>query len=77
MPYKAKNHARHKGGRKIAHQSLYDHWADLYKVRERIKKLKEDLERDCKAYWKYDALVEDIKDMQKLVKEQDKLMEVK
>ena len=71
------NKARHKGGRDINNPILYDHWADLYKIRERIKLLKKDLDRDCKAYWKYDALVEDITDMQKLVKDNDKLQEYK
>ena len=77
MPYKAKNKARYKGGRDINNQLLYDCWADFHRVKERIKKLKEDLQRDCKAYWKYDALVEDITDMQTLVKKQDKLWEYK
>ena len=77
MVRKPINKARHKGGRKINNPVLYDHWADLYKVSERIKKLKEDLQRDCKAYWKYDALVEDIQDMQKLIIQQDILEEHK
>ena len=77
MPYKPINKARHKGGRDISNPDYYAHWSDLYKVAERIKKLKEDLQRDCKAYWKYDALVEDITDMQKLVKDNDKLWEYK
>ena len=77
MPYKAKNKARYKGGRNINNQLLYDCWADFHRVKERIKKLKEDLQRDCKAYWKYDALVEDITDMQKLVKDNDKIQEYK
>jgi hypothetical protein len=68
---------RHKGGKEINNPILYDHWADLYKIRERIKLLKKDLERDCKAYWKYDALAEDIQDMQKLIIQQDILEEVK
>jgi hypothetical protein len=49
----------------------------LYKICQRIKMLKADLQSDCKAYWKYDALIDDITDMQKLVKENDKLMEYK
>ena len=73
MTYKARNKARHKGGRDMNNSDMYTHWCDLYKVKERIKKLKEDLQRDCKAYWKYDALIEDITDMQKLVKDNDKL----
>jgi hypothetical protein len=77
MSYKPRNKARHKGGRDMNNPDMYEHWSDLYKVRERIKKLKEDLQRDCKAYWKYDALVEDIYDMQQLVLTKDKLMEYK
>lgn len=77
MSYKARNKARHKGGRDMNNPDMYTHWCDLYKVKERIKKLKEDLQRDCKAYWKYDALVEDITNMQKLVKDNDKLQEYK
>ena len=77
MPYTPRNKARHKGGRDIQDTNLYAHWADLYKVAERIEKLKEDLQRDCKAYWKYDALVEDIQDMQKIIIELDKITEYK
>ena len=77
MGRKPINKARHKGGRDINNPILYDHWADLYKIRERIKLLKKDLERDCKAYWKYDALAEDIQDMQKLISKLDILEEVK
>ena len=75
--YKARNKARHKGGRDMNNPDMYTHWSDLYKICQRIKMLKADLQRDCKAYWKYDALVEDITDMQKLVKENDKLQEYK
>ena len=71
------NKAAFKNGKDISDPMLYKHWADLHRIKERIKKLKEDLERDCKAYWKYDALVEDITDMQKLVKKNDKLWEYK
>ncbi len=77
MPYKPINKARHKGGRDMNNSDMYTHWSDLYKICQRIKMLKADLQRDCKAYWKYDALIEDITDMQKLVKENDKLMEYK
>ena len=56
---------------------LYKHWADLHRIKERIKKLKEDLERDCKAYWKYDDLVKDIITLQTQIKKEDKLMEYK
>ena len=77
MVRKPMNKARHKGGRDINNPILYDHWADLYKIRERIIKLKEDLKRDCRAYWKYDDLAKDIHNMQKLIIEQDILQEVK
>ena len=68
---------RHRGGKGISNPMLYDHWANLYKLSKQIKLLKKDLERDCKAYWKYDALAEDIQDMQKLIIQQDILEEVK
>ena len=77
LPRKPINKARHKKGRDINNPLLYDHWADLYKIRERIKGLKADLERDCKAYWKYDDLAKDILSMQKLIIKQDILEEVK
>ena len=77
MTYKARNKARHKGGRDMNNPDMYTHWSDLYKVRERIKKLKEDLQRDCKAYWKYDDLVKDINTLQTQIKKEDKLMEYK
>ena len=75
--YKARNKARHKEARDMNNPDMYTHWSDLYKVKERIKKLKEDLQRDCKAYWKYDALVEDITDMQKIIIDLDKITEYK
>ena len=74
MPYTPRNKARHKGGRDIQDIKLYAHWADLHRIKERIKKLKEDLQRDCKAYWKYDDLVKDINTLQKQIKKEDKLM---
>ena len=77
MARKPINKARHKGGRDINNPILYDHWADLYRIRERIKLLKKDLERDCKAYWKYDDLAKDILGMQKLIIKQDIIEEVK
>ena len=48
------NKAKYKGGRDITDPVLYEHWANLYRIKDRIIKLKQDLERDCKAYWKYD-----------------------
>ena len=77
MPYKAKNKARYKGGRDINNQLLYDCWADFYRVKERIKKLKEDLKRDCKAYYKYDDLVNQITEIQQAIIIRDKLEEYK
>ena len=68
---------RHKGGKQISNPTLYDHWANLHRIKERIKKLKDDLKRDCRAYWKYDDLGKDISTMQKLIIQQDILEEVK
>ena len=65
------NKARHKGGRDITNPKLYDHWANLYKIQNQIKLLKKDLERDCKAYWKYDELCETITQLQKQIISQD------
>ena len=77
MPRKPMNRASFKGGNDISDPMLYSHWADLHRIKERIKKLKEDLQRDCKAYWKYDDLVKDINTLQKQIKKEDKLMEYK
>ena len=77
MPYKAKNKELYKGGRDINNQLLYDCWADFHRVKERIKKLKEDLQRDCKAYYKYDDLVNQITEIQQAIIIRDKLEEYK
>ena len=77
MPYKAKNKARYKGGRDINNQLLYDCWADFHRVKERIIKFKEDLQRDCKAYYKYDDLVNQITEIQQAIIIRDKLEEYK
>ena len=71
------NKARYKGGREINNPILYDHWANLYKIDKKIADLKKDLERDCKAYWKYDELRDTIKDLQKAIIIQDTYEEVK
>jgi len=68
---------RHKGGKGINNSMLYDHWANLYKLSKQIKLLKKDLERDCKAYWKYDDMCNRIKAMQNAIIMQDELLEVK
>ena len=68
---------RHKGGKGISNPMLYDHWANLYKLSKQIKLLKKDLERDCKAYWKYDDMCNRIKAMQNAIIMQDELLEVK
>ena len=62
MTYSSKNlkKIRYKGGKGINNPILYDHWANLYKITKQIKILKKDLERDCKAYWKYDELCDTI-----------------
>ena len=77
MPYKAKNKARYKGGRDINNQLLYDCWADFHRVKERIKKLKEDLQRHSKAYYKNDDLVNQITEIQQAIIIRDKLEEYK
>ena len=77
MPRKPMNKAAFKNGKDISDPMLYKHWADLHRIKERIKNLKEDLERDCKAYWKYDDLVKDIITLQTQIKKEDKLMEYK
>ena len=77
MPRKPMNKAKYKGGRDITDPVLYEHWANLYRIKDRIIKLKQDLERDCKAYWKYDELAKDIVKMQKLIIQQDILQQVK
>ena len=77
MPYKPINKARHKEARDMNNPDMYTHWADLYRVKERIKKLKEDLQRDCKAYYKYDDLVNQITEIQQAIIIRDKLEEYK
>ena len=76
QPKNLKN-PRHKGGKGINNPMLYDHWANLYKLSKQIKLLKKDLERDCKAYWKYDDMCNRIKAMQNAIIMQDELLEVK
>jgi len=68
---------RHKGGKQISNPMLYDHWANLYKLSKQIKLLKKDLERDCKAYWKYDDMCNRIVAMQKAIIMQDELEQLK
>ena len=75
--YKARNKARHKEARDMNNPDMYTHWSDLYKVKERIKKLKEDLQRDCKAFYKYDDLVNQITEIQQAIIIRDKLEEYK
>jgi len=77
MGYKAKNKARYKEGREIKTQLLYDCWADLYRIKERVKGLKKDLERECKAYYKYDELVAHITEIQKAIIIRDELETLK
>ena len=77
MARKQTNKARYSGGRKIKDAELYEHWADLHKITKAIKGLKADLKRDCRAYWKYDDLAQDIVKMQKLIIKQDVLQQVK
>ena len=64
---------KYKGGKGITNPARYDHWANLYRVSKQIKVLKKDLERDCKAYWKYDELCNTIIKMQKAIIIEDEL----
>ena len=68
---------KYKGGKGINNRMLYDHWANLYRLSKQIKLLKKDLERDCKAYWKYDDMCNRIKAMQTAIILQDELEEGK
>ena len=77
MARKPMNKAKYKGGREIADAVLYEHWANLHRIKERILKLIEDLNRDCRASGKYDDLAQDIVRMQKLIIKQDVLQQVK
>jgi hypothetical protein len=69
--YRARNKARHAGGRDINDVDYYDHWADLHKIMKDIKALKADLKRDCIPYYKYDELCQRISGMQIAVKLKD------
>ena len=64
-------------GRNIQDKRLYKHWSDLHRVQEAIANLKKDLERDCKAYYKYDELVQKIQRLKKQIKIEDDLQELK
>ena len=79
LPHSDKNlkKIKYKGGKEITNPMLYEHWADLFRIDKRIHMLKKDLERDCKAYWKYDDLSKDIVKMQKSILMQDKLEQLK
>jgi len=68
---------KYKDGKEINNRMLYDHWANLHRLSKQIKLLKKDLERDCKAYWKYDDMCNRIKAMQTAIILQDELEEVK
>ena len=68
---------KYKGGKEITNPVLYDHWANLFRISKQIQMLKKDLERDCKAYWKYDELCTRIIEMQKAIIIQDTFEEVK
>ena len=68
---------KYKGGKGISNPMLYDHWANLHRLSKQIKLLKKDLERDCKAYWKYDDMCNRIVAMQKALIMQDELEEYK
>ena len=68
---------RFKEAKEINNPILYDHWANLHRISKQIKLLKKDLERDCKAYCKYDELCNTILDLQKGIIIQDTFEEVK
>ena len=75
MAYSDKNlkKIKYKGGKEINNCMLNDHSANLYRLSKQIKLLKKDLERDCKAYWKYDELCDRIIEMQKAIIIEDEL----
>ena len=68
---------RNKGRKGISKTMLYDQWANVYKLSKQMKLLKKDLERDCKAYWKYDDKCKRIDAMQKARVMKDELEEYK
>ena len=68
---------KYKGGKGITNPYRYEHWASLHRINKRVWMLKKDLERDCKAYWKYDDLAKDIEDLQKAIIIEDQLEQLK
>ena len=68
---------KYKGGKGITNPMRYEHWASLHRINKRVWMLKKDLERDCKAYWKYDDLAKDIEDLQKEIIIEDQLEQLK
>ena len=68
---------KYKGGKGITNPMRYEHWASLHRINKRVWMLKKDLERDCKAYWKYDDLAKDIEDLQKAIIIEDELEQLK
>jgi hypothetical protein len=64
-------------GKEIKDKRLYKHWSDLHRVQEAIANLKKDLERDCKAYYKYDELIQKIQRLKKQIKIEDDFQELK
>ena len=68
---------KYKGGKGITNPMRYEHWASLHRINKRVWMLKKDLERDCKAYWKYDELAKDIEDLQKAIIIEDELEQLK
>ena len=68
---------KYTGGKGITNPMRYEHWASLHRINKRVWMLKKDLERDCKAYWKYDDLAKDIEDLQKAIIIEDELEQLK
>jgi len=55
---------------------LYDMWRYLENVKIKVANLKNDLQRDCIPYYKYDEFIEDVNLYQNVLKEKDRLKEL-
>ena len=55
---------------------LYDMWRYLENVKIKVANLKNDLQRDCIPYYKYDEFIEDVNLNQDVLKEKDRLKEL-
>ena len=60
-------------GKKITNMIRYEHWANLERIKRKIKGLKSDLDRDCKPYYKYDELCEVLSEQQEALEMEDQM----